>query len=306
MAGESERNSVLTDYERRLEREAEEGLRRNERKPFRHFYDTIGNAAGITKGAIYIWSDHDGSYYSNVFADTKTIEDIFATQVKWNNSSATSQVKLMLANDAAFYQNEVKAGRGNSFHVLHVSTKITDKQTSKGTVTAREVYNIMCGSVKDYVAPAQSDEQARFNPHGPDKQRVNRINLYGLTSDNPVSSTAYLSLHLFVNETILGHLLHPGKIYRFITETNTAIYSNTIGLGNAHFLSDAARIALKKLRVSERSKKIDQSADFANNKILDNIIGARIFKSQDMRLKKEVQRRYNPGIIDEIENWWSK
>jgi hypothetical protein len=290
----SERSITLTPHEKKYIKEFEDGYERNWQAKWLHAKDSVLNGWGILKGTGYLWFD-DGSFYSNIFAHTKSIEEIFTTEVKWNGSNTTRKVKDAISHSAAFYQSQVKAGNGMAYHVLHVSTKIIKKNLSKGKITSKDVFNIMCGSVKDYVAPAKSNETARFNPHGPNVQHIPRVNLFGGTSDNPVSSTAYLDHMMMVNETLLGHLLHPGKIFRFITETADTIYSNTIGIGNAQYISDGAHIALKSVGITERYRVLDKTLDWVDNNFLDNVIGARIFKNQDINLKKEVERQYNKG-----------
>jgi hypothetical protein len=302
MGASSERNAVLTPHDRKYVKEFEQGFERNAESPYLHFFDTLKSGYGILRGWKYLWLD-DGSFYSNIFSHTKTIEEIFKTEVKWNGSGVTHRVKETIKHAAAYYQAQVKAGNGKAFHVLHVSTKIIKKNEAQRSISAKNVFDIMCSSIKDYAAPAKSNENARFNHRGPNIQHIPRVNLYGITSDNPISTTAYIDQMMIVNETWLGHLLHPGKIFRFITETSDTIYSNTIGIGNAQFLSDGAHIVLKSVGISERYKVVDKTLDWLDNNFLDNVIGARIFKNQDINLKKEVERQYNCGLICETENW---
>jgi hypothetical protein len=296
MGNHSERNRTLTPYEKKYIKELDEGLERNASAKWQHTKDTFSNGWGIVKGTGYLWFD-DGTFYSNIFAHTKTIDQIFDTEVKWNGSSATKGVKESIKQDAAYYQAQVKAGNGKAYHVLHVSTKIIKKHIPEGNVAAKDVFNIMCSSVKDYVAPAKSNETAGFDPSGPTIQHVPRVNLFGATSDNPINTTAYLDKIMIVNETMLGHLLHPGKIFRFITESDDTIYSNTIGIGNAQYISDGVNIVLKKVGVSERINMLDKVLDEIDNNFLDNVVGARIFKNQDINLKNEVKRLLNTGYF---------
>ena len=293
--------TILSESEREYLDAAQSGLLRNVESPWLHAKDSISNAYNtIIKGTYYLWFDEGGSSYSNLASATRTIEQLFATEVKHTPSTLTEELIQKLTGAYHEYIEELRQGNGRAFHILHVSTRICKKYNPQGTITARDVFSIMCGSVKDFIAPAKGNETARFNPNGPSVQTIDNVYLFGLTSDNPISSTAYLRLMLAVNKTKPGHLLHPGKIFRFITETPDEIFSNTIGLGNAQYFSTGINITSKYIPGLTGKKElapVNKTADWFNNNVLDNVMGSRIFKSQDMNLKSEVERLLHTGAF---------
>ena len=52
-----------------------------------------------------------------------------------------------------------------------------------------------------------------------------------LTGKNPIRTTINSNDYSITNYTLPGHIFHPGKITRRVTETNNAIAVTTIGEG---------------------------------------------------------------------------